>query len=100
MHIGIVGATGQVGGVVRTLLHDRDFPTDTLRLFASERSAGTRITFNREPLIVEDATSADYNGLDIVIFSAGAALSRELAPKVSAQGAVVIDDSSAWRMHP
>ena len=100
MHIGIVGATGQVGGVVRTLLHDRDFPTDTLRLFASERSAGTRITFNREPLIVEDATSADYNGLDIVIFSAGAALSRELAPKVSAQGAVVIDNSSAWRMHP
>ena len=100
MDIGIVGATGQVGGVVLTVLEERNFPIDTLRLFASSRSAGTSIDFKGRPITVEEALSADYSGLDIVIFSAGATLSRELAPKVAAQGAVVIDNSSAWRMDP
>ncbi len=100
MDIGIVGATGQVGGVVLTVLAERDFPVDTLRLFASSRSAGTSIDFKGRPIVVEEALTADYSGLDIVIFSAGATVSRELAPKVAAQGALVIDNSSAWRMDP
>ena len=100
MDIGIVGATGQVGGVVLTVLEERDFPVDTLRLFASYRSAGTSIDFKGRPFVVEEALTADYRGLDIVIFSAGATVSRELAPKVAAQGALVIDNSSAWRMDP
>ncbi len=100
MDIGIVGATGQVGGVVLTVLAERDFPVDTLRLFASSRSAGTSIDFKGRPIVVEEAMTADYSGLDIVIFSAGATVSRELAPKVAAHGALVIDNSSAWRMDP
>ncbi|MEZ5166215.1 MAG: aspartate-semialdehyde dehydrogenase [Acidimicrobiales bacterium] len=100
MHIGIVGATGQVGGVVRTLLAERNFPVDSLRLFASARSAGTTIEWRGRDITVEDAATADFRGLDIAIFSAGAGTSRELAPKVAAAGCVVIDNSSAWRMDP
>ena len=100
MDVGIVGATGQVGGVVQTLLAERDFPVDTLRLFASARSAGKTVEWQGRDVTVEDAATADYTGLDIVIFSAGGVTSRELAPKVVAAGCVVIDNSSAWRMDP
>jgi aspartate-semialdehyde dehydrogenase len=100
MDVGIVGATGQVGGVVQTLLAERDFPVDTLRLFASARSAGRTVEWNGRDITVEDAATADYAGLDIVIFSAGGSTSKELAPKVAAAGAIVIDNSSAWRMDP
>jgi aspartate-semialdehyde dehydrogenase len=100
MKIGIVGATGQVGGVMRSVLAERQFPVDVLRLFASSRSAGRRLRWGDTEVDVEDAHTADYAGLDFVLFSAGAATSRELAPKVAAAGAVVIDNSSAWRMDP
>ncbi|MFC1403099.1 MULTISPECIES: aspartate-semialdehyde dehydrogenase [Streptacidiphilus] len=100
MKIGIVGATGQVGGVVRRILEERDFPVTELRLFASARSAGKELPWKDGVVTVEDAAAADYRGLDIVIFSAGGATSKELAPKVAAAGAVVIDNSSAWRMNP
>ncbi|TXL89027.1 aspartate-semialdehyde dehydrogenase [Streptomyces sp. IB2014 016-6] len=100
MKVGIVGATGQVGTVMRTILAERDFPADELRLFASARSAGSTIEWRGEPITVEDASTADYTGLDIVLFSAGGATSRALAEKVAAQGPVVIDNSSAWRGHP
>ncbi|MEU7384215.1 aspartate-semialdehyde dehydrogenase [Streptomyces sp. NPDC042207] len=96
MRIGIVGATGQVGTVMRGILTERDFPVTELRLFASARSAGSVL----DGVTVEDAATADYTGLDIVLFSAGGATSRALAEKVTAQGAVVIDNSSAWRMDP
>ncbi|MFB0617494.1 aspartate-semialdehyde dehydrogenase [Streptomyces sp. AGS-58] len=96
MRVGIVGATGQVGTVMRRILTERDFPVTELRLFASARSAGTVL----DGVTVEDAASADYTGLDIVLFSAGGATSRALAGKVASQGAVVIDNSSAWRMDP
>ncbi|MFG2716812.1 aspartate-semialdehyde dehydrogenase [Streptomyces sp. NPDC048416] len=96
MRVGIVGATGQVGSVMRKILVERDFPVDELRLFASARSAGTVL----DGVTVEDASTADYSGLDIVLFSAGGATSRALAEKVASQGAVVIDNSSAWRGHP
>ncbi|WP_405617967.1 aspartate-semialdehyde dehydrogenase [Streptomyces sp. NBC_01511] len=100
MKVGIVGATGQVGTVMRTILAERHFPADELRLFASARSAGSTIEWRGEPITVEDASTADYSGLDIVLFSAGGATSRALAEKVASQGPVVIDNSSAWRGHP
>jgi aspartate-semialdehyde dehydrogenase len=100
MKIGIVGATGQVGGVVRRILAERDFPVTELRLFASARSAGRQLPWGDGSVTVEDADTADYSGLDIVIFSAGKTASLALAPKVAAAGAVVIDNSSGWRSHP
>ncbi|MFF8030952.1 MULTISPECIES: aspartate-semialdehyde dehydrogenase [unclassified Streptomyces] len=96
MRVGIVGATGQVGTVMRRILKERDFPVTELRLFASARSAGTEL----DGVTVEDASTADYTGLDIVLFSAGGATSKALAEKVASQGAVVIDNSSAWRKDP
>lgn len=99
-HIGIVGATGLVGRMMRELLSERRFPLASLRLFASERSAGTRVAFDGNEIEIEDAARADYDGLDIVFFSAGGAASRELAPRVAAAGAIVIDNSSAWRGDP
>ncbi|MFB7379213.1 aspartate-semialdehyde dehydrogenase [Kitasatospora purpeofusca] len=106
MKIGIVGATGQVGGVVREILAQRaDLPggvgpVEQLRLFASARSAGRTLPWQGTEITVEDAATADYTGLDIVIFSAGGSTSKELAPKAAAAGAVVIDNSSAWRRDP
>lgn len=96
MRVGIVGATGQVGTVMRRILKERAFPATELRLFASARSAGTVL----DGVTVEDAATADYSGLDIVLFSAGGATSKALAEKVAAQGPVVIDNSSAWRRDP
>lgn len=98
--VGIVGATGLVGGLMRAILAERDFPVSSLRLFASARSAGTRIRWKDSEVVVEDAATADYAGLDFVFFSAGGATSRQLAPKVAAAGAIVIDNSSAWRGDP
>ena len=98
--VGIVGATGMVGEIMRTILAERAFPVASLRLFASARSAGKRRPWEDREIIVEDASTADYSGLDIVFFSAGAAASRKLAPRVARAGAVVIDNSSAWRGDP
>ncbi|WP_203961549.1 aspartate-semialdehyde dehydrogenase [Actinocatenispora thailandica] len=100
MRIGIVGATGQVGGVMRRILAEREFPADELRLFASARSAGRTLPWRDGEVTVEDAATADFRGLDIVLFSAGKGTSKTLAPKVAATGAVVVDNSSAWRMDP
>jgi aspartate-semialdehyde dehydrogenase len=98
--VGVVGATGQVGAVVRRLLDERDFPLTEIRFFASARSAGSTLPWRGHDTLVEDAASADLSGLDLVIFSAGGATSRVLAPKYVAAGAIVIDNSSAWRMDP
>lgn len=100
MRIGIVGATGQVGGVMRQVLAERKFPVDQLRLFASARSAGRVLPWQDTEVVVEDAETADYTGLDLVLFSAGKGTSKQLAPVVAGQGAVVVDNSSAWRMDP
>jgi aspartate-semialdehyde dehydrogenase len=100
MRIGIVGATGQVGGVMREILAERRFPAERLRLFASARSAGRTLPWQGSEITVENAVTADYRGLDIVLFSAGKGTAKELAPRVAAAGAVVIDNSSAWRMDP
>src|SRR3954464_11651706 len=100
MRVGVFGATGQVGGVMRALLEERDFPVAQVRFFASARSAGTTLSFKGEDVTVEDSATADFSGIDIALFSNGGAASRELAPKVAAAGATVIDNSSAWRKDP
>jgi aspartate-semialdehyde dehydrogenase len=100
LNIGIVGATGLVGDLMRTTLAERNFPVRNLRLFASERSAGKSLPWKDTSVVVENAATADYSGLDVVFFSAGAEASRRLAPLVATAGATVIDNSSAWRMDP
>lgn len=97
MKIGIVGATGQVGAVILDLLDQRDFELSELRLFASQRSAGKTHIWRDKTITIEDAETANYSGLDIVLFSAGGATSKALAPKVAAAGAIVVDNSSAFR---
>ena len=98
--VGVYGATGQVGGVMRRLLAERGFPVERIRYLASARSAGTSLPWGDGEIVVEDAATADHSGIDIALFSAGGATSRELAPTVAAAGATVIDNSSAWRMDP
>ncbi len=100
LRVGIVGATGLVGDLMRRCLHERAFPVASLRLFASARSAGRRLAWQGRDVVVEDAATADYAGLDVVFFSAGGETSRALAPRVAAAGAIVIDNSSAWRGDP
>jgi aspartate-semialdehyde dehydrogenase len=100
MRVGIVGATGQVGQVMRAILAERDFPVDELRMFASARSVGRTLDWKGRAVPVEDAATADYAGLDLALFSAGATASRALAPAVAAAGVTVVDNSSAWRMDP
>ena len=100
INIGIVGATGQVGTVVRRLLEERDFPVASIRYFASARSAGTTLPWKGEQITVEDAGTADPTGLDIAIFSAGATTSKAQAPRFAQAGVTVIDNSSGFRMDP
>ena len=100
MRIAIIGATGQVGTVIRSILSERAFPVDEVRFLASSRSVGRRLPWAGGEIDVEDASTADYAGVDLALMSTGAASSRELAPRVAAAGAIVIDNSSAWRMDP
>ncbi|MGB3773107.1 MAG: aspartate-semialdehyde dehydrogenase [Rhodococcus sp. (in: high G+C Gram-positive bacteria)] len=100
LHIGVVGATGQVGAVMRTLLAERKFPIASIRFFASARSAGKTLPWGDGEIVVEDTAAADPSGLDIALFSAGATMSREQAPRFAAAGVTVIDNSSAWRKDP
>ena len=100
VRIGVVGATGQVGQVMRTLLAERGFPATEVRFFASARSAGRKLEFRGDQIEVEDAETADPTGLDIALFSAGATMSRVQAPRFAAAGVTVIDNSSAWRKDP
>ncbi len=98
--VGVFGATGQVGQVMRSVLVERGFPVDEVRFFGSSRTAGTVLDWLGSPVAVEDAAIADFSGLDIALSSIGATASRELAPRIAAAGAIVIDNTSAWRMDP
>ncbi|WP_329068792.1 aspartate-semialdehyde dehydrogenase [Amycolatopsis sp. NBC_01480] len=100
LRVGVVGATGQVGAVMRKLLAERDFPVEELRYFASSRSAGTKLPWRDTEIVVEDAATADPSGLDIALFSAGGATSKEQSPRFAAAGVTVIDNSSAFRRDP
>jgi aspartate-semialdehyde dehydrogenase len=96
LSVGVYGATGQVGGVMRSMLRARGFPFAGLRYFASSRSAGREL----DGIVVEDVAGADHRGVDIALLSMGATASRQWAPVIADAGAVVIDNSSAWRMDP
>ncbi|ROS78895.1 aspartate-semialdehyde dehydrogenase [Cellulomonas sp. PhB143] len=103
VHVAVVGATGQVGAVMRRLLDERDYPVATIRFFASARSAGTTIAFRGVDVVVEDVAATateDLAGIDVALFSAGGATSTEHAPRFADAGALVIDNSSAWRLDP
>ena len=100
MRVGVFGATGQVGGVMRALLAERRFPVSDVRFFASARSAGRALDWQGTEIPVEDTDTADLSGLDLALFSNGKTASLATAPKVAAVGAIVIDNSSAWRMDP
>ena len=100
LRVGVVGATGQVGAVMRKLLAEREFPIVQLRYFASARSAGSTLPWRDAEITIEDASTADPSGLDIALFSAGGATSKAQAARFAAAGATVIDNSSAFRMDP
>ncbi len=100
MRVGVFGATGQVGGVMRRVLEERHFPVNEMRFFASARSAGRRLRWGNDEIVVEDTDTADFTGLDLALFSNGKSASLITAPKVAAAGGIVIDNSSAWRMDP
>jgi aspartate-semialdehyde dehydrogenase len=100
MRIAIVGATGQVGVVLRGILAERRFPVDSMRYLASARSAGSTLPWGATDVVVEDAETADLSGIDLALCSAPASVSRALSPRLAEAGAVVIDNSSAWRMDP
>jgi aspartate-semialdehyde dehydrogenase len=100
MRVGVFGATGQVGGVMRALLAERRFPVTEVRYFASVRSAGTTLPWAGREVVVEDTATADFSGLDLALFSNGKTASLATAPRVAAAGAIVVDNSSAWRMDP
>ncbi|MFF7683903.1 aspartate-semialdehyde dehydrogenase [Microbacterium sp. NPDC007973] len=96
--LAVVGATGQVGTVMLEILAERSFPIRELRLFATARSAGTSVEFGGHAVVVEDVATADPSGVEVALFSAGATGSRAHAPRFAEAGALVIDNSSAWRM--
>ncbi|HUR18490.1 MAG TPA: aspartate-semialdehyde dehydrogenase [Acidimicrobiales bacterium] len=100
MRIAVFGATGQVGDVMRAILAERRFPADEVRFFASARSAGLPLAWGDGEVTVEDTEGADFSGIDIALFSNGATASRRYAPLVAGAGAVVVDNSSAWRADP
>src|SRR5262245_17713910 len=98
-NVAVVGATGAVGLEMIRMLEDRKFPVKSLRLFASHRSAGKSLQYQNKPISIEVLDSQSIPNLDIAVFSAGATISKEFAPLFAANGAFVVDNSSAWRMH-
>lgn len=103
VNVAVVGATGQVGGVMRKILVERAFPVDELRFFATARSAGQSLQWQDRTIVVEDlaqATVDSLRGIDIALFSAGGSTSKQYAPLFAEAGAVVVDNSSAWRRDP
>lgn len=98
--VGVVGATGQVGTVMRRLLDERNMSIREIRFFATARSAGQTLTYRGHDVVVEDVATADPAGLDVALFSAGATGSKAHAPRFAEAGCLVVDNSSAWRMDP
>lgn len=97
-HVAVVGATGAVGQQMLQTLENRNFPISQLTLLSSARSAGKKVLFQNEEYIVQEAKPESFEGVDIALFSAGGSVSKELAPEAARRGAVVIDNTSAFRM--
>ncbi|MGD1013167.1 MAG: aspartate-semialdehyde dehydrogenase [Acidimicrobiales bacterium] len=100
MRVAIIGASGQVGTVMRAILRERNFPVDEIRFFGSSRSAGQKLDWNGQSIEIEDAAIADFNGIDLALASSGATSSKVLSPRLASAGAMVIDNSSAFRLDP
>lgn len=100
VNIAVFGATGQVGSVMRSLLESRNFPVGDIRFFATKNSAGKTLLFNGQKVNVEDIEKRDYKGIDIALMSIGADASKEFSPLIAKDGAIVIDNSKAYRMDP
>ena len=100
LRVAVVGATGNVGREMLEILSERLFPADEVIAIASRRSVGTEVSYGDKTLKVKDLESYDFSGVDLVLMSAGGKVSKEWSPKIGAAGAVVIDNSSAWRMDP
>jgi aspartate-semialdehyde dehydrogenase len=100
MRIAVVGASGQVGAAIRAILAERQYPVEHIRYFGSSRSAGSTLPWGEQLISVEDSATADFSGIDIALMSSGASSSRVVAPRLAESGAIVIDNSSAWRMDP
>jgi aspartate-semialdehyde dehydrogenase len=100
LNVAVAGATGAVGNQMIACLEERGFPVKSLRLLASHRSVGRRLSFRGETLPVEELTPDSFAGMDIALFSAGGGTSQQFAPRAAQAGCVVIDNSSAWRMDP
>ncbi|MBD3858280.1 aspartate-semialdehyde dehydrogenase [Bacillus sp. 28A-2] len=98
LHVAVVGATGAVGQQMLKTLADRDFEMDTLTLLSSKRSAGTKVTFRGQEYTVQEATPESFEGVSIALFSAGGNVSKALAPEAVKRGAIVVDNTSAFRM--
>lgn len=98
LHVAVVGATGAVGQQMLKTLADRDFEMDTLTLLSSKRSAGTKVTFRGQEYTVQEATPESFEGVNIALFSAGGNVSKALAPEAVKRGAIVVDNTSAFRM--
>ena len=98
--VGVVGATGLVGREMLKILEQRNFPISTLRLFASDRSVGRRMRVRGEEIVIEEAREDNFEGLDFVLLAVGSEISRKLAPAAARAGAIVIDNSAAFRMDP
>lgn len=98
--VAVVGATGNVGREMLAILDERGFPADEVIAVASRRSQGTEVSYGDRTLKVQALENVDFSGIDICLMSAGGAISKEWSPKIGAQGCVVIDNSSAWRMDP
>ena len=99
-NVAVMGATGAVGQVMLEILEERNFPVDELRLLASARSVGRKLSFRGEPIAVQELTEDSLAGIDLVLASAGGALSKEFNPHAVKAGAVVVDNTSAFRMDP
>ena len=100
LRVAVVGATGNVGREMLTILEERLFPADEIIALASRRSVGVEVSYGDKTLKVKDIETYDFSGVDLVLMSAGGAVSKEWSPKIGAAGAIVIDNSSAWRMDP
>src|SRR5690349_15370035 len=98
LRVAVVGATGSVGREMLEILAERLFPADEVVALASRRSVGVEVSYGEKTLKVKDLESYDFSGIDLVLMSAGGKVSKEWSPKIGASGAVVIDNSSAWRM--
>ncbi|HUS61765.1 MAG TPA: aspartate-semialdehyde dehydrogenase, partial [Acidimicrobiales bacterium] len=98
IRVAVLGATGQVGAVMRSILAERSFPASSMRFFATARSAGKRLPWGDREIQVEDTATGSFDGIDLALLAAGGAASKEISPRLAAAGAIVVDNSSAWRM--